>query len=198
MTDLDTTLAQVRAARVGDRAALEDLFARYLPWVVRTVALRLGKRLQECTDLEDLAQESLLDAFRSIDRFQERSEATFRNWLARIVEHNVRDAARRQRSRRTQLAEPLPELETATSSGPQLVARDPRPSEVAAGHELEARLEAAMLRLSERHRELLILRDRCGMGYDEVARELQLKNEDTARALHHRALQQLARSLEPG
>ncbi|MFO1078577.1 MAG: sigma factor [Planctomycetota bacterium] len=96
--DLLTTLSQVRAARDGDRGALEQLFGRYLPWVFDTVALRLGRRRRDCGALEDLVQESLLDAFRSIERFQERSEGSFRNWLARIVENNVRDGARRQQA----------------------------------------------------------------------------------------------------
>jgi RNA polymerase sigma-70 factor (ECF subfamily) len=191
-TGLSLTRVQLRAARAGDRGALDELLARYLPWVRQTVALRLGQPLRACADLDDLVQESLLDAFRGLDRFEDRSEGSFRNWLASIVLNNVRDASRRARGGAGRpRVQPLADSSTSTFAGPTPAARDAAPSELARANELEDRIEQAMLRLSATHREVLILRDRCDLGYAEIAEQLQFKNADTARALYSRALAHL-------
>lgn len=192
------TLAQVRAAQQGDRAALEALFSRYWPQVQRIVAIRIGRRSHECADIEDLAQDAMLKAFRAFDRFDtERSEGTFRHWLSRIVENAIRDLGRRTTAHKRRAAPAVPLAESTTGSFDP-VAPDPRPSQVAQGRELESRIELVLLGMTERHRELILQRDRCAMSYAEVAEALGLKNADSARALHHRALRALAGALEVG
>lgn len=196
--DLDTTLAQVRRARDGDRRAMDEVLLRYLPWVFETVALRLGRRRQDCGAIEDLVQESLLDAFRSIDRFQERSEGSFRNWLARIVENNVRDGERRRQSlkRGGGKVRVFRDLYESTVEGPELPGREATPSQAAGSRESEALVELALLRLPEKTREILILRDRCGMSFEEVAAAGGLKNAESARTTYRRALQAFAAALK--
>lgn len=197
---LETTLAQVRAARDGDRAALDGLFRRYLPWVLDTVALRLGRRRQDCGAIEDVAQESLLDAFRSIDRFRDRSEGSFRHWLAKIVENNVRDRERRRTAQkrgdgRERVFRDL--FDSEAGGGPEVPGRDSSPSQVASSREDVALVEAALLRLNEKQREILILRDRCGMSFEEVAQAHGLKNAESARTTYRRALAAFAAQLTP-
>jgi RNA polymerase sigma factor (sigma-70 family) len=196
--DLNTTLAQVRAARDGDRDSLESLFTRYLPWVFDTVALRLGRRRQDCGAIEDLVQESLIDAFRSIDQFQERSEGSFRNWLARIVENNVRDGERRRTTlkRGGGKVKMFRDLYESTIDGPQVAGHETSPSQAAGSRENATLVEAALLRLPERQREILILRDRCGMSYEQVATTIGLKNAESARTTYRRALQAFAAALK--
>lgn len=198
--DLNTTLAEVRAARDGNRTAMETLFTRYLPWVFDTVALRLGRRRQDCGAIEDLVQESLLDAFRSIDQFQERSESSFRHWLARIVENNVRDGERRRlaQKRGSGKVQVFRDLYESTIDGPHLPGREATPSQVAGGRENAALVESALLRLPEKQREILILRDRCGMSFEQVAANIGLKNAESARTTYRRALQAFAAALKTG
>jgi RNA polymerase sigma-70 factor (ECF subfamily) len=193
------TAHQRRAARNGDRSALNDLLTHYLPWVRQTVALRLHRPLRECHDLDDIVQETLLDAFCSLDSFIE-SEGAFRNWLAGIVLNNIRDAARKStRQRRDPLRiEQRLEPSNTWSSGPSLASKDASPSQLAQMHELEERIERALLSLSDTHREILVLRERCGMEYAAIAAQLGFKNENTARALHHRALRKLEGMLARG
>jgi len=189
---LDTTLLQVRAATSGDRAALEALFARYLPWVVETVALQLGRKRAECPDLEDIAQESLLDAFRSIDRFEHRTEGSFRLWLARIVENNVIDRERRRHAHKRD-ADRQHQLQTAAAD--RLPGREATPSQVASSNETTALVERALLALPPRTREILVLRDRCGLSFEEVAGAIGLANAESARTTYRRALQAFAATL---
>lgn len=198
--DLNTTLAEVRAARDGDRMAMETLFSRYLPWVFDTVALRLGRRRQDCGAIEDLVQESLLDAFRSIDQFQERSESSFRNWLARIVENNVRDGERRRMAQKRGSGKVVVfrDLYESTIDGPRLPGRDHTPSQVAGSRENAVLVEAALLRLADKQREILILRDRCGMSFEQVAATIGLKNAESARTTYRRALQAFAAAMQGG
>lgn len=197
---LDTTLAQVRAARDGDSAALDGLFRRYLPWVLDTVALRLGRRRQDCGAIEDVAQESLLDAFRAIDRFRDRSEGSFRHWLAKIVENNVRDRERRRtaQKRGDGRERVFRDLFDSEAGGSEIPGRDSSPSQVASAREDVALVEAALLRLNEKQREILILRDRCGMSFEETAAAAGLKNAESARTTYRRALQAFAAQLTPG
>ena len=193
-----TTLAQVRAARGGDRPAMEALFARYLPWVIETVALRLGRRRQDCGDIEDLAQESLLDAFRSIERFQEQSEGSFRHWLARIVENNVVDRERRRRAQKRGggKEQVFRDVYESSPDGPPVRGRESTPSQVAGQHEHALLVEQALLRLPDRTREILILRDRCEMSFEEVAAAVGLGSAESARTTYRRALQAFAAALQ--
>lgn len=190
----------MRAARDGDRLALEALFTRYLPWVVETVALRFGRRRQDANAIEDLAQESLMDAFCSIDRFRERSEGSFRNWLARIVENNVRDQERRRNTlkRGGGRLRVFRDLYETSQEGPALPGSDASPSQVASAHQNAELVEGALLRMAEKQREILILRDRCGMSFEEVAAEIGLKNAESARTTYRRALQAFAVALKTG
>lgn len=194
VVDLQTTLAEVRAARGGDAAAMDALLKRYLPWVFDTVALRLGRRRQDCAAIEDIVQESLLDAFRSIDQFRERSEASFRHWLACIVENNVRDQERRRSAQKRGggKVRVFRDVYDSTIDGPKLPGRDGTPSQAANAREERAMVEAALLRLPEKQREILILRTRCGMTFEEVAETIGLKNAESARTTYRRALQAFA------
>jgi RNA polymerase sigma-70 factor, ECF subfamily len=69
-------LARIRA---GDTAACSECIARYTPDVQR-LALRL---MRDDAEAEDVVQETFLQAFRGIDRFDGRAE--LRTWLYRIT-----------------------------------------------------------------------------------------------------------------
>ncbi|HEX6812833.1 MAG TPA: sigma-70 family RNA polymerase sigma factor [Planctomycetota bacterium] len=189
--NLADTVQRVRAARSGDRTALNELLTCYLPWVRQAVASRLRRPWREWCEFDDIVQESLLDAFRSLEAFVEH-EGSFGNWLAGIVLNNVRDAARKSARQRRNPDRVELQLDGPVSGGaPAIASRDASPSQVAQAQELEDRVERAMLALSDTHREILVLRDRCNLQYSEIAMQLGFKNEDTARALHHRALRRL-------
>src|SRR5262245_12995939 len=91
------TILLVRAAQRGDAEALEALFTRYLPRVRQIVALRLGWRLRQLLEVDDIVQEVLLDAFQGLGQFEPRSEGSFRNWLARTVEREIVDTSRTEK-----------------------------------------------------------------------------------------------------
>lgn len=100
----------------GDRGPLETLAARHLATVRRMVhSMTLDDGLAD-----DLAQEVLLRAFRSLESFQGR--AKFTTWLYRIAMNITRDAlARRRRAPIDSRAE-LPHDAASTAETPEAAA----------------------------------------------------------------------------
>jgi RNA polymerase sigma-70 factor (ECF subfamily) len=194
---LEATRELVAQAQAGDRSATDALFHRYYPVVLRVVALRMGEPLRDALDREDLVQEALLQAFQGLERFEPRSEGSFRSWLATIVVRRVQEAwrARGARKRGEGRERPFADQGSSLLTASLLPGVAPTPSADAAARELEERIEAALLELPERERRAVELRRLCGVEYDEVAAELGLPSEGAARALVARALTRLAERL---
>jgi RNA polymerase sigma-70 factor (ECF subfamily) len=177
---------------------LEDLFARYLPVVRRIVALRLGKRLSQLVEIDDLVQDALLAVFQGLERFEPRSEGRFRNWVARCVECKLVDSRRRlERKKRgggrvVRFADCGPDLlRSSIFPGDELT-----PSRAEMARERDAEIEAALSSLPKHHREVIILSCLCEMSFAEVAEEMGLNSEATARKALSRARKRLEEILE--
>jgi len=119
-------------------------------------------------DAEDAVQEGFLHAYRALDRF--RPDQAFGAWLHRIVANAALDIARR---RKVRAAEEL----TETVASPF---RDP-----AEAGDLRDRLRAALARLGDRQRAVIVLHDVEGFKHAEIGEMLGIP-EGTARSdLHH-------------
>ena len=107
----DDDAALVGRVRAGDPDAYALLVRRHAPMAMRTAAL-----LGAGANTEDVVQEALVKAYRSLDRF--RDDRPFRPWLLRIVAneaHNahrsgVRRTAREQRVLPPELIDPAGEV----------------------------------------------------------------------------------------
>src|SRR5580693_5292288 len=75
----------VIAAQRGDRRALDTLLAQYLPLLYNIV----GRALNGHADTDDVVQETMLRAVRSIGDV--RDPAAFRSWLVAVAVRQVRD-----------------------------------------------------------------------------------------------------------
>ncbi|MEM1452412.1 MAG: sigma-70 family RNA polymerase sigma factor [Planctomycetota bacterium] len=93
-SDPDSTIDLISAAQGGDRAAANELFARYTPIATRIASRRLGVNPTLQNELEDIVQDALNDAFRALPRFEMRHESAFRSYLGTIVENKIRDRAK--------------------------------------------------------------------------------------------------------
>lgn len=194
---LTTTVQWIQAAQKGDRQALEDLLSRYLPVVRRIVSLRMGKKLQEFADQDDLVQEVLIDVLQGIDRFSFRTEGSFQHWISNCVECAIKDHARKAGARKRGLGKVrrFGDYGTSVLRTSIFADRSPTPSQVVRGKELEERVEKALLEMPRHYREVIILRNLCGLSYEETARELRFAQESTARKAHSRALAKLKEML---
>lgn len=193
-----TTLRLVHAAQAGESQALNALFERYLPRTRRIVACRMGWRLAQLEDHEDLVQAALLRVFEGFDRFEARSEAAFRHWLAHCVECTIRNAARdaKRLKRGGGAVRRFSELRDESLSVLTFAGSDPTPSVIAQRAEDEVRLESALLSLPERYRQVIVLRSFCEMSYAEIKAEIGVDEEATVRQIYSRALQKLRSLLE--
>jgi RNA polymerase sigma factor (sigma-70 family) len=86
--DADPDLATVAAAQRGDRNALNELAASYLPLIYNVV----GRAMNGHPDVDDVVQETMLRAIRGIGEL--RDPAAFRSWLVAIAIRQVRDSYR--------------------------------------------------------------------------------------------------------
>ena len=192
------TLRLVERAQGGDRQALDELFARYLPRVRQIVAFRMGYRLRDFSEHEDVLQDALLKAFEGLDGFEERSEGSFRNWLASCVLSAANDRARRGMAlkRGGGKVRQFSQFEGEDLTALVFASDEPTPSAQLRGKELAESIEAAILGLEEHHREVILLRLFCEMPYDEMGRELGIEKEPTVRKLYSRALEKLRAACE--
>ena len=183
----------VSAAQEGNAAALESLFSRYLPRVRHIVALRMGWRLRQLVEIDDVVQEVLLDVFKGLDRFEQRSEGSFRNWLSRCVEREVVDTLRTQTRKKRgggeirRIGDYDASLLRSSIFGVDLES----PSQHVRAEELAERIQDALLEMPAHERDLIILRALCGMSYEEMASEFGMSREGTLRVAYSRALRKL-------
>lgn len=198
----DITFAEttrlVAQAQAGSDASLEQLFDRYLPRVRQMVALRLGQRLAQIESAEDLVQETLLEAFRKLGDFEHRSVGSFRNWLAAIATNRIRERARRSstRKRGSGAERRFSDFDTRVLTDSIFAGREISPPENAQESELAALIEDALLALPERDRQVIELRRIAEMTFEEIAAELGLANEASARAQFARSLRRLDSRLD--
>ncbi|MFF4660139.1 RNA polymerase sigma factor [Streptomyces sp. NPDC001381] len=85
--------ATIAAAQAGDRHALDELVAGWLPLVYNVV----GRALNGHADVDDVVQETMLRAVGNLGSL--RDPDSFRSWLVAIAMRQVRDRARRRTDR---------------------------------------------------------------------------------------------------
>lgn len=170
--ELDDTTLVVRA-REGDVRAFSELTGRHQDALYR-LALRL---VGNAEDAQDALQDSLLDAWRRLDRF--RGDAAFTTWAYRIVTNRCLDLLRRRRE--TVGIEAVSER-LAAPDAPE------RTAEVDAGL---AALRVALQGLPDEQRACFVLRELEGLGYAEIG-EITGASETAVRGRIHRARQTLA------
>lgn len=158
--DEATSADLVRRARTGDGRAFEDLARAAEAPLYRHVVRILGG----ASDAEDVVQDALLSAWRSIASFE---GGSFRAWLFRIATNRAIDLIRARR-RRGELPLDPPEdqeIEWAEPADP-----GPEPAELASQREAMAVVEEALGLLPAEQRAALLLRDVEGFSYEEIAR----------------------------
>jgi RNA polymerase sigma-70 factor (ECF subfamily) len=173
----------VRRAQTGDLAAYDDLVKRYQERIYATVYHMTSNH----EDANDLAQDSFIKAFQALKSFK--GGSSFYTWLYRIAVNKTINFLK-QRKNRMHMS--LNDLDFNTENNPDLVAliSDKTPRRDAGLKELQEKLNAAMLKLSEPHRVVVVLHDVQGMSHEEVAQVMDC-NIGTVRSRLFYARQQL-------
>jgi RNA polymerase sigma-70 factor (ECF subfamily) len=149
----------------GDVEAFRPLVNRYQR-VTYSVALRmLGSR----DDAEDVTQQAFVDAFNALDGFHGDGRAhAFSTWLLRIAVNRSKDVLKSKKRTEQPLDDEAPVTEAVFGYDP------PSPEANAARGERRHHLEAALLQVSPKYREVLILKDIEELSYEEIHDILQL------------------------
>lgn len=175
-----STMSLLTRVREGDDQALNELFARYVAPLRRWASGRLPRWARDLADTPDLVQETLLQVFKRIEGFEHRGEGAFQAYLRQAVMNRIRNEVRN--------AQRIPERVPLDEAAPddQL-----SPLEAAIGREAVERYEAALQRLHEDERELIVARLELGLIYSEIAAATGKPSSDAARMAVTRAIARL-------
>jgi RNA polymerase sigma-70 factor, ECF subfamily len=166
----------LRQAAAGDGRAFHQLVDRHGDRLFRLSVSLIGNS----SDAEDVVQETFAGAFKGLRQFEGR--ASVKTWLTRIL---FTQAAKWRRDRRRRRDTRPIEPDEAQASVPGQTA----------GVEARIDLHAALARLSDEHREVLMLREFEGMAYEEMAEVLGVPR-GTVESRLHRARGELREKLK--
>ncbi len=149
---------------------------------------RLAFRLSgNRADAEDLTQEALVRAFRSLDTFTpDGAPASLERWLQRVTTNLFLDQVRRRARIRF---DPV-----GDHADRRLAGKAPASDDSLLESMLDADVETALRSLTPEYRAAVVLCDIEGLSYDEVADTLGVKT-GTVRSRIHRGRAQLRRAL---
>ena len=179
---------RIERCLAGDLVAFDELTLAYQDRVYN-LALRLTGNAE---DALDVAQDTFLKAYQSIERF--RGASRFYTWLYRIAVNTVMSRRRRSAVRPRTVA-----LQTRRENGHPSLPPDPRqddPADQAARSDEAALLTAAIAELDEDQRVMVVLRDIEGRSYEEIAEALDCPR-GTVKSRLHRARLCLKERLAP-
>jgi RNA polymerase sigma-70 factor (ECF subfamily) len=180
-----STFALLEKARTGDREALSRAFEKYQRRLAVLVHFKLSPRARALEEVEDIVQETLLRAFRDIDRFSYQSPGSFLRWLSAIADHAIVDRVRYQgRERRAGDAVPL--RSASNPAGPE-PADFRTPSRLFAQQEAVERLLERLAALPEEYRKVILMAKIEGLSTAEIAQQLG-KSRQAVALLVYRAV----------
>jgi RNA polymerase sigma-70 factor (ECF subfamily) len=175
------------ALRRGDAAAFRQLVETYSPRIYNLALKMLGD-----PDLaEDILQETFVNAYRAIDRFEGRSHIS--TWLYRIA-HNAVLMRLRKEQRLPDLKSLEDDVDLDVLSAPDRW--DDAPERRLLQAELLGKMDEALGNLSEALRVVFVLRDIDGLSTAETAEVLDL-SETAVKSRLHRARLALREQLAP-
>lgn len=152
-------VALIEGARRGEVRSFEELARREERALYRHAARIVGPG----PDAEDVVQDALFSAWRSISSFEGTS---FRAWLFRIVTNRALDRIRARRRRPELPLEPADDEDVMwaepSAPGPEL-------TEIASSHEALVVVEEALQTVPAEQRAALLLRDVEGFAYEQIA-----------------------------
>ena len=177
----DTVL--VSRTRRGEMAAYDELVRRYQERIYATMYHMTSNH----EDANDLAQDSFIKAYQALKSFK--GDSSFYTWLYRIA---VNKAINFIKQRRNRSSMSLNDLDVQVEHDPDLVAliSHKTPRREAGLNELQEKLNAAIQKLSEQHRAVVVLHDIQGMPHEEIAEAMGC-NVGTVRSRLFYARQQL-------
>lgn len=173
-----------KRAKEGDEAAFNQLFSIHTERLLVFISAKLGGRLRERIEPQDVLQDAYSAALQSFSQFEYNDDGSFLRWMCRIIDNRLRDANDYFAAAKRQIRE----IPQSAPTGP-----------VTAFARVENRelLQAALAELSDEHREVILLRYFQGLSADEAGDRMQ-RSAGAIRNLLSRALVELGNHLKSG
>jgi RNA polymerase sigma-70 factor (ECF subfamily) len=179
----EATKDLVKKAQSGEKPAFSLLVERYQDKLEFLIHVRMGARLRLRIEADDVFQETLLQAWKSLQDFSSSKDGSFFSWLGGISEHVIQNLDRRYFKTRkrdprrevamAQLAPAWGKEDSGDRPSFELAsAEDCSPSKGLRRSERFDRLEMALNELSPVHREVILLAFIQELPVKEVSRRL--------------------------
>jgi len=163
----------------GDPAALCRIYEKYRDGLLKVAAALLNDR----SGVEDVLHDVFVDFAQTTGQF--RLQGSLKGYLSICVANRARDLNRTRR-RRSATSLDEPNAPPAGTDGPE---------HTAISGELTARLDAAVARLPEEQREILVLHLQAGLPFREIA-GLQEISINTAQSRYRYGLEKMRSALD--
>ncbi|MEL6309617.1 MAG: sigma-70 family RNA polymerase sigma factor [Chloroflexota bacterium] len=183
----DDTLIWIQRAQNGDQNAYAQLYNHYAAGIYRLCyGIVLNKQ-----DAEDVVQESFVYAFKNLHQYDPNKSA-FKTWLYTIAVSRCRNTYRRKRLPTVDLSQIL---QLQISGAPEQT-----PEAAMARSESIDAIQRALVQLSPKLREAIVLRYGHGLTFREIAdiMECPAKTAESRVRLAHNKLKELLRQTGRG
>ena len=175
----------IQRAKGGCDLALLEIIKQFEAYLLMVARTGMRNSLQGKFGASDILQISLIEAHKSIDKFNGSCANEMRSWLKRIVLNNLFDQSKQYtgtHKRSLDRENPLGSLDFPSKLD--------TPSVMIRREETDAELMRLVNALPEKQRFVVEARHRSGLSYSEIASQLGT-SEANARQLWVRALKQL-------
>jgi RNA polymerase sigma-70 factor (ECF subfamily) len=177
MTEQPPTQILIERAKAGSRPAFDELVGRFRQRLRSGLTAHLASH-RGVLEVEEILQETFVQAFQFLDRFDWRGEDSFLPWLFGIAKNVIGKALRGTHKKRyIELADPIPESDIS-------------PSRALRRNERFDRLEESLRMLKPEYREVLRLVRLEGLKIQEVAARIN-RSEYAVKHLLARGIKQL-------
>ena len=189
MGDREVDQQLVERAQRGEKAAFELLVAKYQRKLVRL----LSRFIRDPTEVEDVAQEAFIKAYRALPSF--RGDSAFYTWLYRIGINTAKNYLVALGRR----APTVSETESADGDSPEESGQVPdynTPENELMSRQIAETVNRAVEELPEELRTAITLRELEGLSYEEIASIMSCPI-GTVRSRIFRAREAIAEKLRP-
>ena len=189
MTERDVDAELVARVQRGDKQAFDLLVLKYQRKIMRL----LSRMIRDPSEIEDVAQESFIKAYRALPQF--RGESAFYTWLYRIAINTARNWLA-QSKRRPSAPSTYESEEGETFNETDNLTDSSNPESEMASRQIAETVNKAMNDLPEDLRNAIVMREIDGMSYEDIAQSMNCPI-GTVRSRIFRAREAIATRLKP-
>lgn len=192
MPERESDQVLVERVQSGDKKAFDLLISKYHQRVIRLIS----RLVRNPAEVEDIAQEAFIKAYRSIGQF--RGDSAFYTWLYRIAVNSAKNALMASNRRPIPMSDLMKSDENEEGEAwPVESAIDfQTPEALLASRQVAQTVDAAIQSLAEDLRTAIMLREIEGLTYEEIAEAMNCPI-GTVRSRIFRARETIAKQLRP-